>query len=240
MDNKLTFRERGPGCCAQLWRGLLIICYTLIALGALALIGLGAYVEITKKRSVAQFCTTCQDSVIFAIALFGAMFLFTILGVYALWHRNNCLLAIFAVWVFIFMLGALAISIVFIVIREGGLDNAIEREWRNSVKNSPSDICSLQTDLNCTGWKVLCVNATVNSTWDSVDCAICADQQVQNSYTETCFNTFNSQLDKYFQGLVVTGFFLFAFALVSLAIMWKIRKTDDEDEGTGMYQYRSV
>ena len=243
----MYFKEEGPGCCVQMGRFFLIVVNGFLALGSLAFIGLGAYIEATKDSTVTEFCSTCSNATIFAICLFGTLFLFCIVGTMALWKRNGFLLCIYGFYLIAFMLGALAITIVFVMAHEGKLDSVIEDAWKSGVSSNPLTVCSIQKDLTCSGWDYICNGSTAynnftipNTTTPNPYCPFCTDQPTIGNYTRTCHDAFDSEIDKYFDPVIIVGFTLVGLSAFSVVIAYNVRKVDDEGSSGGKYEYTRV
>jgi hypothetical protein len=244
----MYFKEEGPGFCTQLARLFLIVVNVCMGLGALAFVGIGAYIEATSDQSVIEFCKTCSNATIFAISLFGTLFIFCLIGVVALWKRNGLLLCVYGFYLVVFALGALAITIVFVMAHEGKLDSLIEDTWKSTISSDSKAGCDIQRDLKCSGWNVLCndteaynnVSAGVNDTNPNVFCPYCLDQPVVANFTETCRSAFDREIDRYFEPAIIIGFTLVGLSAFSVLVAYKVRKSDDEGPSGGKYEYTRV
>lgn len=244
----MYFKEEGPGCCSQTSRFFLMLVNTLLALGALAFVGIGGYIEASKDDSVIEFCKTCSNATIFAISLFGTLFIFCMIGVVALWKRNGVLLCVYGFYLIIFALGSLAITIVFVMAHEGKLDSLIEDTWKSTVASDPKAGCDIERDLVCSGWNALCndtvaynnVSMPENQTNPNVYCPYCPDQVVIATYNQTCRAAFDKEIDKYFEPAIIIGFTLVGLAAFSVFVAYHVRKVDDDGPSGGKYEYTRV
>lgn len=227
---ELRYRSKKPGVCTEMFRSLLMLVNLLLAMGALALIGITGYTEAVSSNHVTNICHSCHSIVIFAIGLFCTLFIFSIIGFCALKNRNICLLLVYGLYLVLFFLGALAITIVFLLVREGKFDDRMQQAWYAGVTADPENICNIELDMQCVGWSVLCnANETYNVT-NTDGCAVCTQQSQLSNFTQTCYTAFNTSIDKWYKPIVITGFALVGLALLSIVVTCKVRKGDEEEE----------
>lgn len=232
-EKQLRYHTKEAGCCTELFRSLLLLVNVALALGSLALIGVGVWSEVISNQQLTKVCHACGSIIVGGIVLFCTLFIFSMVGFCALWKRNVSLLLLYGLYLVIFMLGALAITIVFVLIKEGNFDGTFNDIWTSSVSKGENVLCGFEQDFECSGWTTLC-NQTAPYA-NSTLCPTCtAPQQVQiHNYTSTCYTVLTNDINKYFQPVVITGFALVGISLISIIVACKVRgDSDEEDEGS--------
>ena len=237
-DKQLRYRSKSPSACTEMFRHLLMIVNLALAVGSLAVIGIAAYLQIVSTKHLTEVCDSCEGLVIFAIALFSTLFACSLLGFCALCKRNLCLLLVYGLYLVLFFLSALAITILVIMVKTGKFDDRMEQVWNDAVRNSGDNLCGLEKDAKCSGWKVLC-NMTngsylANNTMGCPSCSI-EDQDIIGNFTKTCYAELTDTINEYYKPIIIVGFTLAGVALLSLFVSCKVRKQSSDDEDGGAY-----
>lgn len=235
-EKQLRYRNNGPGACTEMFRMLLMVVNLVLALGALAVIGIAGYLQAIHTKHLTDVCNSCEGLLIFALALFCTLFVFAMIGFCALYKRNLCLLLIYGFYLLIFFLAALAVTILFILVKNGKFDDRMEEAWNDAVQSGGDNLCGLQVDAKCSGWKQLC--PLFNYTYNNTDgCPVCTeDQQAQiANFSETCFHELTRVIDEYYDPIVITGFTLVGVSLLSIIVSCKVRKNHEDDDEGGSY-----
>jgi hypothetical protein len=235
-DKELRYRSRNAGACTEMFRALLMLVNLILALGSLAVIGIAAYLEAINTKHLTDVCNSCHGLVIFALCLFCTLFVFAMLGFFALYKRSLCLLLVYGLYLTIFFLAALATTILFILLKSGKFDDRMQEAWNDAVVHGTDNLCGLQVDAKCSGWKELCsgFNYTFNNT---EDCPVCSEEQQAeiHGFNETCSHELTRLIDEYYNPIVITGFTLVGVSLLSILVSCKVRKNADEDDEGGSY-----
>lgn len=234
----------------------------ILIVGAGLVIGFGAYTQSVSDNELTTVCKSCNAIVIFVIALFGTLLLFSLLGLVGLWKKNRCMLCMYGFYLVIFMLGSLAITIVFLMVREGKFDDIMEGVWNDGVNDNEqgSHLCSLQHDMKCTGWNGLCYqdrkhtnNGTVNETVEDyhvmiaisngtgigTGCPICSVEQetLFSNFTDTCRMAFDKDINKWYEPIIIVGFSLAGLSLFSIYVVYKVfRRSGGDSSDGGKYE----
>eukprot|EP00331_Platyophrya_macrostoma_P001602 CAMPEP_0176407472 /NCGR_PEP_ID=MMETSP0127-20121128/1430_1 /TAXON_ID=938130 /ORGANISM="Platyophrya macrostoma, Strain WH" /LENGTH=238 /DNA_ID=CAMNT_0017786681 /DNA_START=40 /DNA_END=756 /DNA_ORIENTATION=+ len=227
--------RRSHGMCTEMFRGVLMLVNITLALGSLAIIGILGYTQAESTGHLTDVCHSCKSIIIFAIALFCTLFIFSMIGFCALYRRNTCLLLTYGFYLVIFFLGAMAITIVFVMVKNGKFDNRMEQVWDSAVGSSTENLCSLELDLKCSGWQTLCSDNETYLTNNTIGCPACDAQTTIAQYNQTCYNAINSNIDDYYNPIVITGFTLAGLAFLSIVVSYRVRrynKNDDDEGGT--------
>ena len=121
----------------------------------------------------------------------------------------------------------------------------IEDSWKSLVVKSPDDVCRIQKDLTCSGWDYLCNETTPYNNFTAsnvtdVFCPFCVTQDVIANYSRTCHDAFDTEIDKYFDPVIIAGFSLVGISALSILVAYNVRKVDTEGEVTGKYEYQRV
>ena len=108
---------------------------------------------------------------------------------------------------FIFSVGTIGIIVGFAFLFElkgGSEDDALLRNWKETIEQDPSRVCQIQSDLDCSGWNSACGNfwthaptnstpAPYNTTAPSSPtyCAMCNNNWLSN---KTCYDAFKDKV----------------------------------------------
>jgi hypothetical protein len=235
-DKQLRYRNRGPGACTEMFRALLILVNFVLALGSLAVVGMVAYLMAIHTKHINDVCSTCENLFIFALVLFCTLFVFSMIGLCALLKRNLCLLLVYGFYLLIFFLAALAITVIFILIKTGKFDGTMQGAWNDMSLHGTGNLCGLQIDAKCSGWYELCSNDTYSFN-NTEACPVCTEEQqsqIQN-FTETCYTELSRVIDQYYNPIVITGFTLVGVSLLSIIVSCRVRKNHEDDDDGGSY-----
>lgn len=236
-EKQLRYRNRGPGACTEMFRALLMLVNLVLALGSLVVIGFVAYLMAVHTKHISDVCNTCENILIFALVTFCTLFVFSMLGLCALLKRNLCLLLIYGFYLLIFFLCALAITIIFMLIKSGKFDDTMTTAWNDMALHGTGNLCGLQVDAKCSGWMELCSNETAYGVNNTENCPVCTDEQQGQiaNFTETCYHELTSTIDKYYNPIVITGFTLVGVSLLSIIVSCRVRKNHEDDDDGGSY-----
>jgi len=143
--------RRNKWTCASVYVAVMSVLLLLIGMGMFAL----GIVEEHHKQ-ILPLCPGCH-MFITGIYIAGAcLVLMSIMGFMSAKTRFGCLSIPFAVLMILMGLAFLIIGIAAVLYGTGTRNLDIEKLWTNAVENDPHFICSLQSDLKCSGYGQFC------------------------------------------------------------------------------------
>jgi hypothetical protein len=224
--------ERSLGCGHQTLRGVLFLINFIFFAASLAGIIITTYLHSKKQSTFLKFCPACEGFNVLAISVMGFVFLASLLGVFATWKRNGCMLLSYGFFLVIFFLAALAATIGVILMKKGDFNHALALGWDRAVEKGPNDICEFMKVTKCNGWDLHCNNVSLvtnytNTTVEGQRCPMCLpeyDPELINSFNITCHEDVKSTINKYYGEMVGIGFALIGIAMISIYITASIRK----------------
>eukprot|EP01100_Stratorugosa_tubuloviscum_P006824 TRINITY_DN289_c0_g5_i1.p1 TRINITY_DN289_c0_g5~~TRINITY_DN289_c0_g5_i1.p1 ORF type:complete len:218 (-),score=66.52 TRINITY_DN289_c0_g5_i1:90-743(-) len=196
------------GCCSCLQgilRTLLLILNIVLLLGSLGLAIAFSVIVYTNdwNEVLGSFI------LIIVLCFLGVVFFFSIIGCCAAKSKNKCLLAIFTGLLLILFLGAIALAAGSFVLAdnvEGENLSTIAEGWSALVEADPESACSIQDELDCSGFYESCAQKP-----DQEYCPRCDQPPSSTPCVE--------QLPSFIEDILrIQGYCLFGFSAFLLAI----------------------
>ncbi|KEG11128.1 hypothetical protein DQ04_02951060 [Trypanosoma grayi] len=152
--------RRNSGCL-MFFRALLMGMNVLLTAGAIGGLAVGLIERNKIESSLNDLCRSCHAVFIAYISCFSALLGFSLLGFLALCTRNPCLRGLYFFYLLVVFVVALGFSVVYTLISTNRL--GLEDSWNDSVANRGEEMCGLELQFECSGWKSLCHTAAVNN-----------------------------------------------------------------------------
>jgi Na+-transporting methylmalonyl-CoA/oxaloacetate decarboxylase gamma subunit len=226
--------KKSLGCMTATMRYFLILAnFLFVVCSIIGIVATGLLIS-GRGDSLSSLCLPCRQFNIYAMIVFCALFVFSLVGFFALWKRNGCLLMIYGFFMVIFFLMALCITVVVFMIDAGNFDKDLESSWKQEVEKKPADVCQWMKDYSCSGWDHICPEDRGNMTADLAatcpDCAILKPQLAKDIYAldGTCHDHLKEKMEKYYWILLGVGFGLMVLSLISICVSCKVRVQYDE------------
>lgn len=124
----------------------------------LFLIGLGIIVfgAVEKKQKLLPLCPNCDDVITGMYIAGGAVMFVSLFGIAAARLRHKCMAVPFTFFIVILGLGFIAVGVAAIIFKSGVKSFNLEPLWHDAVRDDPDFICSIQTNLKCSGFDHCC------------------------------------------------------------------------------------
>ncbi|RNF08420.1 uncharacterized protein Tco025E_07169 [Trypanosoma conorhini] len=154
-------RDSDSGCL-RFFSALLMGMNILLTAAAVAGLAIGLLERSTMEATLKELCLSCHTMFIAYIAVLSVLLGFSLLGFFALCTRNTFLRVMYFIYLFLVFLGAFAISLAYFLVSTNQVN--MEANWDKATVSSPQDICSLELQFHCSGWKTLCNTSPVKGT----------------------------------------------------------------------------
>lgn len=136
------------GCCEGMARFLLFVFNFIFVITGLALIGLGAYVQIQAKEYLDFLGNAYVNTPVVFMIVGGVIFVIAFFGCCGAWKKSECMIYTYAVFLLIVLLAEIGAGIAAYVMH-GDLETEMETNMKNGM-----------THYNTTGYE------GVTNTWD--------------------------------------------------------------------------
>jgi len=193
------------GFCKSCGRAYLVTLNVMFCLLGVVIASAGIYATVkadTLEKDAPLLAALDIDRLAIVLTAVGSLLtILSILGMCGAMNKNAKILMCYAGSTFFLVLVQMGLAIALILIVNGSLDNAIEKDWNSA---SPKRINEVQELLECCGYE------TTTDTLDRVDCP--------NDYPTPCHDAIVDWLDSIMRPFAITCFVLSLLELMGLSV----------------------